>query len=268
MKQKKYILDSTLRDGEQAPGVSFTRGQKLRIAAILDGTGVHQIEAGVPAASSFEKDTIIKIIENRRQTVISVWTRLVASDIRHAVDCKPDMIHVSVPVSYSHIYAKLKKNKSWVMNELCACIELVQNSGIPMSAGLEDSFRSEVSFMLSIAKTLVASGVTRIRLSDTVGIATPSGCREMIKTVSDALDGQAQLGFHAHNDLGLAVANTVEAMKSGCVYADTTVTGIGERAGNCDFAKLIRASGSLFDWGISAAAAQRAQEEFIDVIKK
>jgi homocitrate synthase NifV len=268
LKQCKYILDSTLRDGEQSPGASFTREQKLKIASLLDEAGVHQIEAGVPAVSDFEKATIIKIIENRKKAIISVWARLVVSDVEHAIDCKPDLIHISVPVSYSHIYAKLKKNKNWVMNQLYACLELVQRSGIPASIGLEDSFRSDVSFMLSVARVLVELGVKRIRLSDTVGIASPTNCREVVGTVMDALEGKAEMGFHAHNDLGMAVANTVEAMKAGCTYADSTITGIGERAGNCDFSKLIQASGRLFDWGVSTAAANKVQDDFIEITRK
>jgi homocitrate synthase NifV len=267
LKSRKYILDSTLRDGEQAPGVSFTRAQKLKIAALLDDAGVYQIEAGVPASSDFEKETIIQILDSRKRAVVSVWARLIPADIEHAIDCKPDLIHISIPVSYSHIYAKLRKNKAWVMNQLYACLGLLQKSGVPASAGLEDAFRSEVSFMLSVSRVLVDFGVTRIRLSDTVGIATPTNCGEIIRTVRAALDGRAELGFHAHNDLGLAAANTVEAMKAGCVYADTTLTGIGERAGNCDFARLVRVSGGLFDWGVSAAAAQKLQDDFTELLQ-
>ncbi|MDR3209596.1 MAG: homocitrate synthase, partial [Oscillospiraceae bacterium] len=191
MKPRKYILDTTLRDGEQAPGVSFTRAQKLRIAAALDAAGVFQLEAGIPASSPREKETIVKILENRKRALISVWARLSPSDIVHAIDCRPDMIHVSVPISYPHIYAKLRKNKSWVMNELYACMELIEKSGIPMSVGFEDAFRSEMSFMLTVARALLDFGVTRIRLADTVGVATPFGCREILESLDAALEGRA-----------------------------------------------------------------------------
>ncbi|MDR3295513.1 MAG: homocitrate synthase [Clostridiales Family XIII bacterium] len=267
MKPRKYILDSTLRDGEQDPGISFTRSQKLKIAALLDAAGVYQIEAGTPAASAFEKETVVRILENRKQAVISVWARLTASDMEHAIGCAPDLIHVSVPVSPSHIYAKLKKNKDWVMKQLRRCLELGRKSGIPMSVGLEDSFRADRAFVLAAAKAAAELGVARIRLSDTVGIATPANCRETVTAVLDALDGRAELGIHAHDDLGMAVANTLEALKAGCLFADTTMTGIGERAGNCDFAKLLQAGGRLFDWGISPAAANRARRGFNEVME-
>jgi len=263
VKVKRYILDSTLRDGEQMAGVCFTREQKLKIAALLDEAGVHQIEAGIPAASKQEKEIIMQIMENRKKAVISVWGRLVPSDIEHAADCKPDIIHISVPVSDTHIYTKLKKNRDWVINRLHACLNLIEKYNIPLSAGFEDAFRGEQSFMRTVAQILLDFGVTRIRLSDTVGVATPSLVRNVFTGLSSHLRGKAGLGFHAHNDLGMAVANTVEAVKCGCLYADVTAGGIGERAGNCDFARLVAASSGVFDWGIRPADALGLQDDIL-----
>jgi homocitrate synthase NifV len=268
MKPRRYILDSTLRDGEQAPGVCFSAGQKLKIAALLDAGGVHQIEAGTPAISKQEKETVIKIIENRKNAVISVWARLVPSDIEHAIDTRPDIIHVSVPVSDLHIREKLRKDKDWVVNQLHLCLGMIEKSGIPLSAGFEDAFRADAKFMVSAARILLGFGATRIRLSDTVGIATPSLCRKILSDFSAALDNKASLGIHAHNDLGMAVANTIEAAKSGCLYADVTAGGIGERAGNCDFARLVQASGSIFDWGITADGARGLQRDILRVMRQ
>jgi len=263
MKVKRYILDSTLRDGEQTPGVCFTREQKLKIASLLDEARVHQIEAGIPAASKQEKEIINKIIENRKNAVISVWGRLVPSDITHAVDCKSDMIHISVPVSDTHIYTKLKKDKDWVVARLYACLDVIGKHNVPLSVGFEDAFRCEPSFMLKVAKILAEFGVKRIRLSDTVGAATPSLVRNIFTGLSSHLQGKAELGFHAHNDLGMAVANTVEAAKYGCLYADVTVYGIGERAGNCDLAKLVASSSNVFDWGITPEEAHKLQKNIL-----
>jgi homocitrate synthase NifV len=251
MKQKRYLVDTTLRDGEQAPGVCFSAKQKLEIAALLDSYGVHQIEAGVPAAGKEEKDTIAKIIKHRKNAVISTWARLSPSDIQHSIDVRPGLIHVSVPVSHSHIYQKLRKDKDWIVEQLNNCLNLIGKSGIPLSVGFEDAFRAETEFMLTVAKIVLDFGVKRIRLADTVGIATPGLCRTLVKTISEQLDGKAELGIHAHNDLGMAVANTIESAKAGCLYADVTVGGIGERAGNCDLAQLVHASADVFDWGIS-----------------
>jgi len=251
MKPRKYLLDTTLRDGEQSPGVCFSAEQKLKFAALLDSAGIYQIEAGTPAISRQEKETIIKIIDNQKNAVISVWSRMVLADIEHAIDTRPDIIHISVPVSRIQIHKKLRKDEDWVIMQLRACLALVDKSGIPLSVGFEDAFRSDINFMETVAKILLDSGVTRIRLSDTVGVASPTLCRKTINELSARLDGRAELGIHAHNDLGMAVANTLESLKAGCQYADVTVGGIGERAGNCDLAHLVHACSSLFDLCLS-----------------
>jgi homocitrate synthase NifV len=256
VKERRYLLDSTLRDGEQAPGVCFSADQKLKIAALLDSYGVHQIEAGVPSASKHEKKIIAKIIKNRKNAVISTWARLVPSDIQHAIDVRPDIIHISVPVSHFHIYQKLRRDKDWIIGQLHTCLDLIGKNDIPVSAGFEDAFRSETEFMVTIAKILTDFGVKRIRLADTVGVASPTLCRTVLKNLSEKLNGKTELGIHAHNDLGMAVANTIESAKADCLYADVTVSGIGERAGNCDLAKLVHASSRLFDWGITADDAK------------
>jgi len=266
-KPRRYIVDSTLRDGEQTPGICFSTEQKLKIAGLLDVGGVHQIEAGVPAASRQEKENIAKIIENRKNAVISVWARLVPSDIEHAVDVQPDIIHVCVPVSCTHIYKKLRKDKNWIINQLRGCLSLVEKSGVPLSIGFEDAFRADVDFMLSLTRILLGSGITRIRLSDTVGVASPTLCRTILNNLSSKLDGKAEFGIHAHNDLGMAVANTIEAAKTGCLYADTTANGIGERTGNCNMAQLVHASVSIFDWGMSVATARETQREIGKIIR-
>ncbi len=255
MKQRRYLLDSTLRDGEQSPGLYFTSEQKIKIAALLDLYGVHQIEAGFPAVSKQEKEDIAKIIENRKNAIISVWSRLVPSDIEHSIDTRPDIIHIGLPM-----------DKDWVMDKLKDCLNLINKSGISVSVGFINAFNSKMEFMVSIAKILLDFGVKRIRFADTTGTATPSLCRRVLKDFSEKLGGRAELGIHAHNDLGMAVANTIEAAKAGCLYADVTINGIGERAGNCDLTKLVYASSSIFDWGITASAAKKLQKDIRRVL--
>jgi len=264
---RRYIVDTTLRDGEQTPGIFFSPHQKLEIAALLDSCGVHQIEAGVPAASPEEKAAVADIIKNRKNALISVWARLVPSDIQHAIDVRPDLIHVCVPVSQTQIREKLRTDKESVVNRLRECLRITEKSGIPLSVGFEDAFRADADFMILIARILLDFGVTRIRLSDTVGIASPSQCGTLVKKIAAELNDKAELGIHAHNDLGMAVANTIEAAKSGCLYADVTIGGIGERAGNCNFAELIHASSSIFDWGTTAETARELQLEIWKIIQ-
>jgi homocitrate synthase NifV len=267
MKQRRYLLDSTLRDGEQMPGLCFTPRQKLRIASLLDSSGVHQIEAGVPASSNQEKENITKILENRTNAGISVWARLVPSDIEHSIDVRPDMIHVSVPVADRHIFEKLRKDKDWVISQLKTCLRLIEKSGIPFSAGFEDAFRSDIVFMKTVCGILSGAGVKRIRLADTVGVASPTQCRTVLNSLYAELNGKVEFGIHAHNDFGMAIANTIEAAKACCTYADVTAGGIGERAGNCDLMRLVQASSSIFDWGITPAAARRLQEKINKIIQ-
>ncbi|MDR0918079.1 MAG: homocitrate synthase [Oscillospiraceae bacterium] len=268
MKAKRYLLDSTLRDGEQSPSVTLNAKQKIKIASLLDNAGIYQIEAGIPAISTEEKNTISKILENRKNAVISVWSRLIPEDIQQATEVFPDMVHISIPVSYVHIYAKLRKNKSWLINQLYACLEVIQKNKVKFSVGFEDAFRSEFSFMAKVADILTEYGVSRIRIADTVGIANPSTCRNLINEFSALTENKIELGFHAHNDLGMAVANSVETAKAGCLYVDVTAGGIGERAGNCNLAQLVYSSSDIFDWGLNAYQAFELQKNIIEIIKE
>jgi homocitrate synthase NifV len=268
MKPQRFIVDTTLRDGEQRPGVCLNGEQKQRIATLLDEGGVYQIEAGTPALSPQEKANIAKIIENRKSAMISVWSRLVPADVEHSLDVQPDFIHLSVPVSYTHIYARLQKNKNWVVKQLHLCLELAAKSGAALSVGFEDAFRSEVSFMVTVARLVLEAGVQRIRLADTVGVATPSLCRTVVNELQTRFGEAVELGFHGHNDLGLAVANTIEAVKTGCLYADVTAGGLGERAGNCGLAELVHAGSRLYDWGMSPQTARELQNDILKVMEK
>jgi homocitrate synthase NifV len=265
-KTKKYLLDTTLRDGEQSPFININPQQKFDIAMLLDTYGIHQIEAGIPAISKTEKATISKIIEKRKSAVISVWSRLIPEDIKDAIDVSPDIIHVTIPVSYVHIYTKLRKNKTWLVNQLYACLEVATAKNAQLSVGFEDAFRSEHSFMVKIANILFDYGINRIRIADTVGIATPTACRKLIEDFNADTECKAKLGFHAHNDFGMAVANTIETAKSGCIYADVTVGGVGERAGNCDLAKLVYATSGIFDWGIGFLQAMELEERILQIL--
>jgi homocitrate synthase NifV len=266
LKAKRYLLDSTLRDGEQSPAVTLNAEQKINIAKLLDDAGIHQIEAGIPAVSKAEKNTVSKIIENRKNAVISVWSRLIPSDIQDAIEVSPDIIHISIPVSYVHIYAKLRKNKTWLINQIYSCLGVIEKNKVKFSVGFEDAFRSEFSFMMKVADLLFDFGVSRIRIADTVGIAMPSACRTLINEFSARTNDKAELGFHAHNDLGMAVANTVETAKAGCLYADVTAGGIGERAGNCNLAQLVYSSSDIFDWGITAKLAFELEKDITKII--
>lgn len=265
MKQVKYIVDTTMRDGEQTPGIAMSKAQKLRIAEILDAAGVYQIEAGIPAVGPAEIDTIRAIMEKRQHSKISVWNRLVLEDVKKSVDCAPDIIHISAPVSYVLIYSKLKKNKNWIIKNLNTCVEYARLHGFEVTVGFEDASRADITFMAALAKQLCDLGVKRIRYADTVGVLSPTRTYQSVREIIDYSGIEVEL--HAHNDLGMAVANTILGAKAGANYLDTTILGLGERVGNCDFYQLIHAASGLFDMKLAISEAARIENEIAEILK-
>ncbi|MFT3951512.1 MAG: homocitrate synthase [Oscillospiraceae bacterium] len=261
MREKRYIVDTTLRDGEQSPFIAMNLTQKVACAALLEESGVYQIEAGIPAIGGYEIETIQEIMRNRKRTKISVWCRLAEKDIALAKRCGADIIHISVPVSYTQIYGKLGKNKVWVTKTLAVCVEKAYESGCEeVTIGFEDATRADITFMMVMAANLREQGVRRIRYADTVGVITPSLCA---RAVADLIANTGiEVEMHTHNDLGMAVANTLKGLKAGALFADTTLLGIGERAGNCGYEELMRAGGRLFDLGNNHMGALSAEEKF------
>ncbi len=245
MKPKRYIIDTTLRDGEQSPGFAFNSQLKLKLAMLLDQAGIYQIEAGIPAMGKYEKDSICSIIENKCNARISTWNRMSKQDIQNSFDCQPDIIHISAPVSYVHIYSKLKKNKLWLQNNLQECVAYAKEKGYEVTVGFEDASRADITFIIGLSAMLKEMGVLSIRFADTVGILTPSRTYQAINEIIS--NTGITVGIHAHNDLGMAVANSFEAAKAGAKFIDTTLFGIGERAGNCDLNQFILAAEHTFD---------------------
>ncbi len=249
MKAFKHIVDTTLRDGEQSPGIALGIEDKVKIAGLLDDLGVYEIEAGIPVISEAEEAGICRILENRRQARISVWSRMNVNDVKRSVACRPDIIHIGAPVSYVQIYSKLKKNKDWVVKSVLECAEAAKSRDIAVTVGLEDASRSDVGFLLSLIKELKNAGVDTVRVADTVGVLTPNRTRELVKTIRDYSDIKIEL--HIHNDLGMAVANSIIGAKAGADFIDCTLFGIGERAGNCNLYDFVNASESIFQFAMN-----------------
>ncbi len=224
------LVDTTLRDGEQAPGFAFSHSVKVRFAHLLDAAGVYQIEAGVPAMGAAEKQTIRAIMDVCLRARVSVWNRLKLDDIRHSLDCQPHIIHVCCPVSERQIQGKLQSTRREVLKTLVRCIALAGHEGATVSVGLEDASFAEGAQLHEVAHILSQEGVRRVRLSDTVGRYVPEQVRVAVGTLCDA---GLEVEMHAHNDFGMAVANSWMAVRAGAQYVDTTLWGIGERAGNC-----------------------------------
>lgn len=263
MRPRRYLVDTTLRDGVQSPLLTLSREQRVRTARFLAEAGVYQIEAGAPAIGEYERGTIRLVREACPEVRLSVWSRLDRTDALTCLECSPDIVHLCVPASYRHIYTKMEKNKAWILRQLQECLAALEGRGAEISVGYEDASQADTAFMVRLTEVLKAYGVRRVRLADTVGILSPSGTRELVKTIL-AQDG-VEVEFHAHNDLGMAAANTIEAAKAGALYLDVTLAGVGERAGNCALTKLVTSSERLFDWGIPPVTALALDEAFRDL---
>jgi len=176
------------------------------------------------------------------------------------------LIHISVPVSVAQIYEKLRKDKVWLKENMIACVEFAREKGYQVSVGFEDASRAELEFMLELGTVLKRYEVCYLRFADTVGILTPASTQQKIKAMIEytGLD----IEFHAHNDLGMAVANSISAAKAGAKFIDTTIAGIGERTGNCDFTQFIYTASTLYDISSDFAVAQAVTKQVEKIVRK
>ncbi len=259
MKEIKYIVDTTLRDGEQSPGIALSMEDKVKIAGLLAELGVYEIEAGVPVISKEEEEGICRIIDNKTNAKISVWSRMNQLDVKRSIACRPDILHIGAPVSYVQIYSKLRKNKGWVIKNVLECIDMAMSENVAVTVGLEDASRSDIGFLLSMIKELAKAGVDMVRIADTVGVLTPNRTRDIIKLIKDNSDIKIEL--HFHNDLGMAVANSIIGAKAGADYVDCTLFGIGERTGNCNLYEFIKAGEALFQFAMSKKQVRWIEEQ-------
>jgi homocitrate synthase NifV len=264
MKPKRWIVDTTLRDGEQCPGIAFGPKDKVKLALQLDEIGIHEIEIGVFAKEQ-EGYIIDKIMQHKKHAEISVWSRIIQDDIQYAMSLHPDRIHIGVPVSFIQIYGKLKKNKDWIKNQTEKCIDMLHKAGISITVGFEDSSRADIGFLKSMANFVYEKGVSTIRLADTVGAFMPSNSAAMVKELLSELPFMIET--HEHNDLGMAIANTISMANAGALLLDCTLLGIGERAGNCNMYDLIYSTERLFDFGVDKNKVKMVEETLIEILK-
>jgi len=228
----KGIIDSTLREGEQTVGVSFSPERKLEIIKKLDAIGIEEIELGI--ASRYDETPKFLIKEARTSGVsarLDLWCRCLNGDIEIAAAAKPDVLSLSIPVSDLHIDKKLGKSRAWVLERLAESIPYALGLGSPfVSLGLEDATRADPEFMTKVIELAGQSGAGRIRLADTVGIAGPNEIATLVKELKRQVG--IEIGVHMHNDFGMATANSIAAIDGGADWVDTTVLGLGERTGN------------------------------------
>ncbi|MEI6754302.1 MAG: pyruvate carboxyltransferase [Paludibacter sp.] len=234
-----YFIDTTLRDGEQAPGVVFSFSEKLRIAALLDGAGVPELEIGTPAMGETEIEEIRNLCRMGFKFKTLSWCRANKHDILCASRAETNGVHISFPVSPILMKA-MGKDKNWVISQLIELLEFSLPKFDYVTIGAQDASRAEISFLKEFVCTAKAFGASRVRLADTVGILNPITTFELISAIR-SVEAELPLEIHAHNDLGMATANTLAAYMAGANCLSTTINGLGERAGNAPMEEVAMA---------------------------
>ncbi|MDD4968765.1 MAG: pyruvate carboxyltransferase [Paludibacter sp.] len=225
-----YFIDTTLRDGEQSPGVVFSLPEKIRIAALLNRARVPEIEIGTPAMGEKEIQDIRTICDMGFDFRTLSWCRATKNDIRSAVQAGTNGVHISFPVSTILMNA-MGKNPAWVILQLKELIDFAAPMFDYVTIGAQDASRAESTFLKEFVCAASAFGASRVRLADTVGLLNPVSTFEMVSSVR-SVEKDLPLEIHAHNDLGMATANTLAAFMAGATCLSTTINGLGERAGN------------------------------------
>lgn len=241
---KVRIFDTTLRDGEQTPGVSITPEQKVQIAIKLDELGIDAIEAGFPVVSHGESIAIKKITKQGLKAEICGLARAVKSDIDAAINCDLAYIHTFIATSDIHMQFKLRMNREQVVEKAAWAVEYAKKHGIQVEFSAEDATRSDRTFLNQVFKAVVNVGVDRLDIPDTVGYATPQYIEQIVKDVQTNIE--LPISMHCHNDFGLAVANSISGINAGAACAHVTINGLGERAGNASLEEFVMALQCLY----------------------
>jgi len=247
MSDRVYIFDTTLRDGEQSPGVSLNVQEKIDIAKQLQKLGVDIIEAGFPIASQGDFEAVKTVAENVKGVTIAGLARASFKDIDRAWEAVKNAeqarIHTFIATSDIHLKHKLRMGRDEVLEAAVAAVRHAKQYTSDVEFSAEDAFRSELDFLCRVIEAAIGAGATTVNIPDTVGYATPFEFGDFIKQIRETVPNidKAIISIHCHNDLGLAVANSLAAVANGAQQVECTVNGIGERAGNASLEEVVMA---------------------------
>ncbi|MFO1327606.1 MAG: homocitrate synthase [Rubrivivax sp.] len=252
--QRATIADTTLRDGEQTAGVAFTPDEKLAIAQALSRAGVPELEVGIPVMGDAEVEAIRAIAALRLPARLIVWCRLAEADLAQAARCGVQQLHLTLPASDIHLTHKLRRDRAWLRAELARLLPRALDAAPRVSVGLEDASRADPAWLAELSQRAERLGACRVRFADTLGVLDPFATHERIAALRAATG--LEIEIHAHDDLGLATANTLAALRAGATHASTTVNGLGERAGNAPLEEVVMALRHLhgLDCGVDPRA--------------
>jgi 2-isopropylmalate synthase len=245
MSNRVYIFDTTLRDGEQSPGCSMTVPEKLRMARKLVELGVDILEAGFPIASDGDYEAVDAVSREYPWVQVAALARSCTLDVERAAaslqHAKRPRIHTFLATSDIHLKYKLKRSQQEVLDAAVAAVELARRYVDDVEFSAEDGARTSPEFLEKISKAVVAAGARTVNIPDTVGYSVPEEYGALIGNIVKALGDCAVVSVHCHDDLGLAVANSIAAVQAGARQIECTINGIGERAGNCSLEEVVMA---------------------------
>jgi len=244
MSKSIYIVDTTLRDGEQTAGVVFANNEKIYIAKLLDEIGVDQIEAGIPIMGGDEAAAVKAIAKLGLKASVMGWNRANIQDIQASINCGVDAVAISISTSDIHIKYKLQSTRERVLESMVKATEYAKDQGLYVSVNAEDASRSDEEFLVQFAQAAQQAGANRLRYCDTIG--TLDAMQTFAKIQSLRQKVSLDIEMHTHDDFGMATSNALAGMQAGAKFIGVTVNGLGERAGNAALEEVIMAMKYVF----------------------